>query len=38
VDERIDPLMTVQTEFEEWCQAGCEKAEDIISKSVTEEK
>jgi len=29
VEERIDPAMTFQTEFEEWLRDGCEKAEDM---------
>jgi hypothetical protein len=38
VEEHIEPSVRVQTEFEEWCQAGCEKAEQMMNKSDKEEK
>lgn len=38
VEERIDPSSTYQTEFEEWLENGCKKAEEIISNSDKEEK
>nr|DAW21797.1 MAG TPA: hypothetical protein [Caudoviricetes sp.] len=36
VEEHIDPSMTVQTEFEEWVEIGCQKAEDLITNSDKE--
>lgn len=38
VEKRIDPSMTVQTEFEEWVENGCKKAEDLITSSDKEDK
>lgn len=38
VEEHIDPSMTVQTEFEEWVESGCQKAEDLITNSNKEDK
>lgn len=31
VEEHISPSTEVQTEFEEWVEIGCKKAEEIIS-------
>lgn len=36
VEEHIDPSMTVQTEFEEWVENGCKKAEELINNSDKE--
>lgn len=38
MDEHIDPSMTFQTEFEEWVESGCQKAEDLITNSDKEDK
>lgn len=36
MEERFDPTLTYQTEFEEWLQSGCEKAEEIMNDSDEE--
>ena len=36
MEERIEPINTVQTEFDEWVQNGLDKAEEIIHKSDTD--
>ena len=36
VEEHIDPSMTVQTDFDEWVENGCKKAEDLITNSDKE--
>lgn len=36
MEERIEPTMTVKTEFDEWVKRGLDKAEKIINKSDTE--
>ncbi len=36
LEEHIDPSMAVQTEFEEWVESGCQKAEDLITNSDKE--
>lgn len=33
VEERIEPTMTVKTEFDEWVKRGLDKAAEIISNS-----
>ncbi len=37
LEEHIEPSMTLQTEFDEWIENGCEKAAEIICNSDTEE-
>ncbi len=37
VEEHIEPSMTLQTEFDEWVENGCEKVAEIICNSDTEE-
>ena len=33
VEEQINQSVRVQTEFEEWVEGGCKKAEDLIKDS-----
>ena len=35
IEQKTEPSMTLQTEYEEWLQAGCKKAEEIINKSYS---
>lgn len=37
MEERIEPIMTVQTEFDEWLQNVLQKAEEIINANTSEE-
>lgn len=38
VEERIDPSMVFQTEFEELVNDGCKKAEELMGNSDKEDK
>lgn len=33
MEEGISPSMTVQTEFDEWVENGCNKAKELIEKA-----
>ena len=37
VEEQINQTVRVQSEFEEWVEGGCKKAEDLIEESEKED-
>lgn len=38
MEDKIEPLMESKSEYEEWLQAGNEKAKEIIDRLDTESK
>ena len=37
MEEQINQTVRVQSEFEEWVECGCKKAEDLIEESEKED-